>query len=170
MCFMVLILLVVISSNLSLSHEFGSHLFYFHVDWFLYDMILAFNIFRLGGCSSWSGMPYPTKYADALFRLIGDEARVQQEVHSRELSRWWLLLQELPEASLHVSQTWLRLTATPSVLKCKASWHFTRFIEHSLNLDKQYVQIHWTFYESVHSKALPGCLTFQDGGRTLYPM
>ena len=28
---------------------------------------------------------------------------------------------------------------TLSVLKCKSFWHFTRFIEHSLNLDKMYV-------------------------------
>ena len=31
---------------------------------------------------------------------------------------------------------------TPSILKCKSFWYFTKFIEHSLNLDKLYVQIH----------------------------
>ena len=35
-----------------------------------------------------------------------------------------------------------QLTSTPSVLKYKSFWHFTRFIEHSLNLDKLYVQIY----------------------------
>ena len=66
-----------------------------------------------------------------------------------------------------VKPDWL-LVQLLSVLKCKSFWHFTRFIEHSPNLDKLYVQIHWTFYESGHSKTLPGWLTFQDGGSIFY--
>ena len=57
----------------------------------------------------------------------------------------------------------------PSVLKCKASCEcfiVSRFIECSMNLDIQFVQIQRIFNESGE---ISECLTFQDGGCSLLP-
>jgi len=43
---------------------------------------------------------------------------------------------------------------TPSVLNYKSSWQQIRFIEHSINLDKLFIQVHRTFYESRYKNTL----------------
>ena len=96
-------------------------------------------------------------------KRVSQNSQQRVKLHSKKL----VLI-----AGVHLSvhfYTFLALylmRTTPSVLKYKSFWHFTRFIEHSLNLDKLYVQIHWTFYESGYSKTLPEWLIFQDGRST----
>jgi len=89
----------------------------------------------------------------------------RQSIKQQKRAQWAarLLVSHLKQIVFLVKPDWL-LVQLLSVLKYKSFWHFTRFIEHSPNLDKLYVQIHWTFYESGHSKHSQDDLHFRTEG------
>ena len=60
----------------------------------------------------------------------------RQSIKQQKRAQWAarLLVSHLKQIVFLVKPDWL-LVQLLSVLKCKSFWHFTRFIEHSMNLD-----------------------------------